>query len=91
MVRGFLQAPDLPAWQRFEREYLALLEERFASDRRSFEVLAELAQVGHVFLGCSCPTSKNPDVWHCHTVLALQFMKRKFPDLTVVLPPGKGV
>jgi hypothetical protein len=39
-----------------------------------------------VYLGCSCPSRANPDVQRCHTVLALQFMKKKYPKLRVVLP-----
>lgn len=86
MVEEYLAEPTESAWRRFEQEYLALLEERFASDRGPFDHLADLARKQDVFLGCSCPTKKNPRVDHCHTYPALQFMMRKYPDLDVRLP-----
>ena len=42
--------------------------------------LAEEAKVSDVYLGCSCPTAKNPDVRRCHTVLALKFMHAHAPS-----------
>ena len=48
----------------------------------------KMAKEKDVFLGCSCPTRKNPDVNRCHTVLALQFMKENFPELEVEFPTG---
>jgi hypothetical protein len=47
---------------------------------------ADLANNNDVYLGCSCPTKRNPDVNRCHTVLALRFMKRKYPGLKVEIP-----
>jgi hypothetical protein len=45
-----------------------------------------MAQFHDVWLGCNCPTAKNPDVRRCHTVLALQFMKERYPALEVRIP-----
>lgn len=85
LVKAFLRDTG-SGWSRFREGYLATLEERFASDRSHFEALAERARVQDVFLGCNCPTRKQPRVDHCHTVLALQFMAQKYPDLDIVLP-----
>lgn len=85
-MREFLAAPGAPAWRRFRKAYLDLLERRFRDDRVPFDRLAELATACDVYLGCNCPTELNPRVDHCHTVLALQFMKRKYPSLLVRLP-----
>jgi hypothetical protein len=74
------------AWKAFERAYIELIRGRYAEDRAPFDKLAKLAEEADVCLGCSCPTKKNPDVWHCHTVLALGFMKRKYPRLDVRFP-----
>lgn len=76
-------AGDPGAWRAFERRYRALLKERFAADRSPFDALAELAREGDVYLGCNCPTAKNPDVGRCHTTHALAFMKAHYPDLDV--------
>jgi hypothetical protein len=73
-------------WQRFERDYLSLLAQRFSEDRQPFDELARLARERDLYLGCNCPTRKNPDVRRCHTVLALGFMKSKYPDLVVEFP-----
>jgi uncharacterized protein YeaO (DUF488 family) len=88
LVTGYLAAPSEKAWRAFRKAYLALLEQRFREDRREFDGLAQLARDTDVFLGCSCPTKKNPRVDRCHTFLTLQFMKRKYPDLRVELPLG---
>ena len=74
----------------FATPYLALLESRFEDDRAPFDELARLAKEGDVFLGCSCPTKKNPRVDYCHTYLALKFMKRKYRSLCVQLPEPGG-
>lgn len=71
---------------RFAEAYRATLEARFARDRAPFDALAQRAQQEDVYLGCSCPTQKNPDVNHCHTVLALRFMGEHYPKLKVVFP-----
>ena len=86
LVVEFLKRPDAAAWRRYTVAYLALLEQRFAADRAPFDALAEEARVGDVYLGCNCPTNKNPEVKRCHTYLALGFMKKKYPKLKVVLP-----
>ena len=87
IVDKFLETPsDNAAWKKFAAAYHELLEERFAEDQGPFDDLAKLAQDGDVHIGCSCPTQKNPDVNHCHTVLALKFMATKFPNLKVQLP-----
>ena len=84
---AYLAAPSEPAWRKLRDAYLALLEERFGEDRAKFDKLARLAREQDVFLGCNCPTKKNPRVDRCHTYLALQFMKGKYPKLRVELPP----
>lgn len=81
-------AGDDEAWRRFRDEYEALLERRFADDRGPFDELARLAAEGDVFIGCSCPSRANPETARCHTVLALRFMKRRYPALRVVMPAG---
>ena len=87
MVRRLLANPrDEAAWRSYAARYRALVAERFAADRRPFDALADLARKADVLLGCNCPTAKNPDVRHCHTVLALEFMKARYPDLDVRLP-----
>ncbi|MEM9353346.1 MAG: hypothetical protein AAGA92_10065 [Planctomycetota bacterium] len=48
--------------------------------------MARLAESQDVYLGCSCPTAKNPDADHCHTVLALRFFEQHYPRLKVRLP-----
>ena len=54
--------------------------------RRRFDELAELARNNDVYLGCNCPTQRQPDVRHCHTVLALAFLRQHYPDLDVRFP-----
>lgn len=88
MVDRYLADPTNTAWEEFRQQYLALLDARFASDPEPFRALADLAAAQDVYLGCNCPTRTNPSVWHCHTVLALQFMKSRFPSLYIVLPPN---
>ena len=81
-MERYTQNPSAEAWQEFAKNYLALLEERFDEDQAPFADLATLAGPNDVYLGCWCPTKKNPDVSHCHTVLALGFMKKKFHSLS---------
>lgn len=85
-VEALIEKPDDRAFARFGKEYRAALAARFASDRRPFDALAELARREDVFIGCNCPTRFNPDVRRCHTALALEFMKRKYPELEVQMP-----
>ena len=80
-VRRYLAAPSAQAWREFEKNYLSVLGNRFSADSIPFNELAALAERADVFLGCSCPTKKNPDPRRCHTVTALRFMNRHFPRL----------
>jgi hypothetical protein len=86
LVEALLSAPPErreQAWREYSRRYLTLLAERFAEDRSPFDRLCELATSGDVFLGCSCPSAVNPNAAHCHVVLALQFMRQRYPGLEV--------
>ena len=86
IVEAYLSEPSDSAWKIFRTEYLAVLEERFAADKTPFVELAALATENDVYLGCSCPTKKNPIVGRCHTYLALELMQKKFPTLKIVVP-----
>jgi len=86
IVAEYLACPTDETWQGYSTKYVALLEERFRQDPAPFDRLAALAMKTEVFLGCSCPTKINPTVDRCHTVLALQFMKEKYPRLEVSFP-----
>jgi hypothetical protein len=85
-VAALLAEPSDAQFARFRCSYIELLERRFAADRSAFDALARVAQDMDVYLGCNCPTRRNPDVQHCHTTLALRFMQRKYPQLRVRLP-----
>ncbi len=87
-VERFLRDVNDASFARFEHAYLKLLAQRFKAERVRFDEIAEAATQGDVYLGCSCPTAHNPNVAHCHTVLALRFMKQHYPHLRVVLPKG---
>jgi hypothetical protein len=88
MVEAFLRAPGgAKQWARFARDYAELLAERHAADAAPFDALAEQARSHDVYIGCSCPTKKQPDVSKCHTVLALRFMRERYPDLEIEMPP----
>lgn len=84
-VEKFLTDLSGAAFEHFAAAYLRTIERRFAADRAPFDEIAELAEAEDVYLGCNCPTAKQPQVQHCHTVLALGFMKKKYPKLHVVL------
>ena len=86
LVVAYLEGNGSLSWKEFRNRYLHCLEERFEEDAAPFERLAELATKEDVFLGCSCPTKKNPDVNRCHTVLALEFLKGRFSGLPVAFP-----
>jgi hypothetical protein len=86
MVAELLADPSEQHWQRYRREYLALVARRWREDHAPFDALAERARREDVYLGCNCPTKRNPDVRHCHTVLALEFMQQHYPDLDVRFP-----
>jgi hypothetical protein len=85
-VEAFIADPSAQGFARFAKEYRASIEQRFARDRQPFDELAALAKDEDVFLGCNCPTRWNPDAKHCHTALALAFMRRKYPKLKVEMP-----
>ena len=85
-VNRFLEDPNDAAWHRLAKEYRALLKERFKEDRPAFDAIAQLAREDDVYLGCSCPTKKNPNVKHCHTWLALEFFRDHYRDLEARLP-----
>jgi hypothetical protein len=87
MVERLLaDATNVAEWTRFATQYRALVTARRDADPRPFDAIAALARQGDVLLGCSCPTAKNPDVRHCHTVLALELMRAWYPDLDVRTP-----
>ncbi len=85
-VRQFFDNPTDAVWRHAMDRYRAEVKRRFDTDRASFDALAELARHENVYLGCSCPTTKVPDVRHCHTWTALEFMHEKYPDLDVRMP-----
>lgn len=85
IVAEYLAHPGDAAWQRFSTKYINAIEERFAHDRTPFDRLARLATDHDIYLGCSCPTRKNPRVDRCHTVLALHFMQDHY-EIDVKLP-----
>jgi uncharacterized protein YeaO (DUF488 family) len=86
LVSAFLRDPSRAGFETFRSGYLALLERRFSAERERFDAIAEQAKEADVFLGCNCPTAKQPDVAHCHTTLALQFFAAHYPWLRVRLP-----
>ena len=86
MVSRYLGLLDDESWDQFASQYVQLLDQRFHDDPAPFDQLADLATTQDVFIGCSCPTAKNPDVEHCHTVLALQFMREHYPNLKIQFP-----
>jgi hypothetical protein len=73
-------------WDVFADRYRATIIARREADPAPYDAIAELARERDVFLGCSCPTRKQPDVHRCHTVLALTLMAEWYPDLDVRLP-----
>ncbi len=81
-----LADPTEAAFRRFRKAYRELLAERFRTDREPFDRLAEQARQKKVYIGCNCPTKKQALEERCHTVLALEFMAKKYPDLDVELP-----
>jgi hypothetical protein len=86
MVEALLTNPSEQGFRQFRSAYLELLARRFRSERTRFDELARLARADHVYLGCNCPTAKQPDVRRCHTSLALGFLRQHYPDLEVRLP-----
>jgi hypothetical protein len=86
LVSHFLQQPSDSGFALFRAGYLGLLEERFRLDRTPFDILCEAAHSSELFLGCNCPTAKQPDVRRCHTYLALGFLAERYPELPVRWP-----
>jgi uncharacterized protein YeaO (DUF488 family) len=86
LVSLVLEDPSAQGFARFRRGYQRLLEQRFTKERERFDELAELAGRANVYLGCNCPTGRQRDVQHCHTVLALDFMRVHYPTLFVRFP-----
>lgn len=86
LVAAFLRDPSSAGFERFRAGYLELLSRRFDEERERFDAIAEQAREGDVFLGCNCPTAKQPDVARCHTTLALRFFAEHYPRLRVRLP-----
>lgn len=86
LVAKYLEDPTDAAWARFQKAYLRALDERYRADPAPFDELAALATEGDVYVGCNCPTAKNPDVRRCHTTLALEFMQKHYRGLEVKLP-----
>ena len=85
IVNEYLKHVSEAAWSKYTKQYLPIVQARFEKDRRPFDKLAAMATARDVFLGCYCPTEKNPHPEHCHTYLALLFMKEKYPDLKIDL------
>ncbi|MCA8956008.1 MAG: hypothetical protein KDC87_08035 [Planctomycetes bacterium] len=85
-VAAYLAAPSERAWQQFADDYRQTLARRYAGDRAPFDAIADQARTDDVWLGCNCPTDKNPRVDHCHTYLALQFFAARYPALEVRMP-----
>jgi hypothetical protein len=87
MVDALLVDPEDPKRvERFRKAYLALLEHRYERDHAPFDDLARQAKGRDVFIGCSCPTRRQPEVGRCHTVLALRIMADRYSGLDVRLP-----
>jgi hypothetical protein len=80
-VESFLRAPGETGFARFRQRYLELLRGRAERDAAAFDALARLGRDGDLFLGCNCPTRRQPDVKRCHTWLALEFLAHRYPDL----------
>jgi len=87
MVKQYLANPTDKEWERYKKKYLIILRNSWEIHRHEFDELAENARQGDYFLGCNCPTTTNPNLYHCHNALALQFMKRKYPDLGIDYVP----
>lgn len=88
LVQALLDDPT--RHEAFARGYRALLEQRYEAERDRFDELARLARSANVYLGCNCPTARQPDVLHCHTAIALAFLRDRYPDLDVRLPQGEA-
>ena len=85
-VARYLDDPSEAAWRRFAADYRRLLAARRRERPEAFDALARAAREGDLWLGCNCPTARNPDVRRCHTFLALAFLSTAYPDLEVAWP-----
>jgi hypothetical protein len=86
LVAALLDDASEASFQRFRRGYLRLLEQRFAREPERFDALAELARRHDVYIGCNCPSARQPNVKRCHTTLALGFFHERYPDLPIRIP-----
>jgi hypothetical protein len=86
LVQALLDDPSEASFRAFRRGYLALLQQRFALEPKRFDALAELARRHDVYIGCNCPSARQPDVKRCHTTLALGFLHDRYPDLRIQAP-----
>jgi len=86
MVDDYLANPNDEAWLRFKDEYLELLKTRQLEEPERFVELASLSSGNSVFIGCSCPTAKQPMIERCHTWLALEFIRQNYPEAKVRFP-----
>jgi uncharacterized protein YeaO (DUF488 family) len=83
IVAQLLSDASPESFARFRKAYLSLLDERFLRDRGAFDTLAQLARREDVYLGCNCPSARQPEVRRCHTVLALEFFAAHYADLQI--------
>jgi hypothetical protein len=81
----FLNRPIRRGWSFALRIWLCFRSD-LTPTTLHFDELVALATENDVYLGCNCPTKKNPIVGRCHTYLALEFMQKKFPRLKIVVP-----
>jgi hypothetical protein len=86
LVQALLDDPSEASFRAFRRGYLQLLQQRFALEPERFDALAELARTHDVYIGCNCPSARQPDVKRCHTTLALGFFHEHYPDLRIQTP-----
>jgi len=85
-VATYLADPSNAAWETFASAYRDLLDRRRSKDPDAFDVLVHAATEGDLWIGCSCPTKKNPDVRHCHTYLALGYLAEHYEQLEISWP-----
>ncbi|MBK7092877.1 MAG: hypothetical protein IPH59_14355 [bacterium] len=86
MVEAYFNDMTPKGWKLFTKNYRRLLQERFETRREEFDKWATVAAESDLFLGCSCPTERNPNLEQCHTWLALEFMQKKYPKLKIEFP-----
>jgi hypothetical protein len=86
LVNQFLGQPSSASRKDFATEYWRTLIARYEEDPAPFDRPAKLASKDEIYIGCSCPTKKNPEVDYCHTVLALRLIAGNYPELDVEYP-----